>query len=247
MEIPRVRMFAGPNGSGKSIIKGKVHPRLIGEYINPDEIERHISEQGHLDLHNYLLAVSAIELRAFLHDSSLIQNAGLQATVDTLHCSGGRIDINPEVVNSYLASAISDFLRQELVNARVSFSFETVMSHPDKVEFLEAANRQGYRTYLYYIATDDPEINIDRVAHRVGLGGHDVPQQKIRERYHKSLDLLYRAIRVTRRAYIFENSGSECQWLAEISHGRNIELKMESVPAWFKRAVLDKIPRKDST
>ena len=40
------------------------------------------------------------------------------------------------------------------------------MSHPSKVALLENAQRAGYRTYLYYIATDDPAINVSRVANR---------------------------------------------------------------------------------
>lgn len=36
--VPRLRMFAGPNGSGKSTIKSMVPAKLLGVYLNPDEI-----------------------------------------------------------------------------------------------------------------------------------------------------------------------------------------------------------------
>ena len=77
---------------------------------------------------------------------------------------------------------------------------------------------------------------------RVRLGGHPVPSDKIEERYYRSLDLLISAIRHTNRAYIFDNSGegTDRTWLAEITDGRELELKTDRVPAWFKRAVLDK-------
>jgi hypothetical protein len=44
-------------------------------------------------------------------------------------------------------------------------------------------------------------------------------------------------------AYIFDNSGegTDRTWLAEITDGRELELKTDRVPSWFKRAVLDKI------
>ena len=96
---------------------------------------------------------------------------------------------------------------------------------------------------LYYIATDDPEINISRVRYRVEKqGGHAVPEHKITSRYHRSLGLLWKAISYTNRAYIFDNStqGQERTWLAEITNGRNLELKSNQIPAWFRRAVLDK-------
>jgi len=83
------------------------------------------------------------------------------------------------------------------------------------------------------------------VANRVALNGHDVPEEKIVQRYHKSLELLMSAIRHSNRAYIFDNSTDNADrthtWLAEITEGRTLELKSDQIPAWFKRAVLDKI------
>ena len=53
------------------------------------------------------------------------------------------------------------------------------------------------------------------------------------------------AIRHTNRAYIFDNSGDNADgrhtWLAEITEGKTLELKTDQIPAWFKRAVLDKL------
>jgi predicted ABC-type ATPase len=43
-------MFAGPNGSGKSTFKTMIRRELLGVYINPDEIEKEIRDQGFLDL-----------------------------------------------------------------------------------------------------------------------------------------------------------------------------------------------------
>ena len=125
----------------------------------------------------------------------------------------------------------------------MTFTFETVMSHPSKVALLEQAQGMGYRTYLYYIATEDPDINISRVRSRVQRGGHAVPEEKIASRYHRSLDLLMDAIRHTNRAYVFDNSGEnrERTWIAEITDGQELEMKTDQMHAWFKRAVMDKI------
>ena len=71
---------------------------------------------------------------------------------------------------------------------------------------LREAKSFGFRTYLYYVATEDPEINISRVALRVAQGGHDVPKAKIISRYHRSLGLVRDAIRHTDRAYFFDTS-----------------------------------------
>src|SRR3984957_17956933 len=114
---------------------------------------------------------------------------------------------------------------------------ETVMSFPDKVELLRKAQSRGYRTYLYYVATEDPVINISRVRYRVKMGGHSVPEDKIVSRYQRSLDLLIQAVQFTNRSYIFDNSTHEHIWLAEITEGQVLEMKTDQVPAWFKKAL----------
>jgi type I restriction enzyme, R subunit len=120
---------------------------------------------------------------------------------------------------------------------------ETVMSHESKVELLREARRLGYRTYLYFIATNDPMISLARVAKRVKGGGHDVPSDRVKDRYRRSLDLLLPAITATNRAYIFDNSGEgrAHTWLAEVTEGRELELKVAQLPPWFTRAVIDKL------
>ena len=171
---------------------------------------------------------------------------GLAESAQQFNFSGGRLDFCGVPVNSYFAAVAVDFLRTKLLERQDSFTFETVMSHPSKVDLLAKAQQAGYRTYLYYVATEDPAINISRVQNRVKLNGHDVPSELVENRYHRSLGYLMDAIRHTNRAYIFDNSSDNADrrhtWLAEITEGRTLELKADLVPAWFKRAVLDKIP-----
>ena len=115
------------------------------------------------------------------------------------------------------------------------------MSHESKVQFLQEAQQQGFRTYLYFVATKNPQINISRVQYRVKTGGHDVPQDKIIDRYYRSLDLLIDAISFSHRAYIFDNSTEDdSDFLAEITNGIELEIKVDTVPLWFKQYVLDK-------
>jgi predicted ABC-type ATPase len=243
--IPRLRMFAGPNGSGKSTLKSYLSVKLLGIYLNPDEIEQEIRKQGFLDFALYEVNTTADEVLQFFNTSKFLQQARLLDATRLLTFTEGRLDFAKLEVNSYLASVAGDFLRQKLLAQKLSFTFETVMSHPSKVDILIQAQAAGYRTYLYFVATDDPAINISRVRNRVALKGHDVPEDKIVTRYYRSLDLLVDAIRHTNRAYIFDNSGDSKDgkqtWLAEITEGRQLELKTDKIPAWFKRSVLDKI------
>jgi len=236
-------MFAGPNGSGKSTLKAYLPADLLGSYLNPDEIEQGIRERGFLDFAEHGVVAIGPEVLRFFRDSDFLAKAGLTAAAHTLTFADGRLDFSRLEVNSYLASVAVDFLSQRLLAQKSSFTLETVMSHPGKVALLTQAQAAGYRNYLYFVATDDPAINISRVHNRVMLGGHAVPEDRIVQRYHRSIALLMEAIRQTNRAYIFDNSGDNADrshtWLAEITDGRMLELKTERIPAWFRRAVLD--------
>jgi len=236
-------MFAGPNGSGKSTLKSVLSPKLLGTYINPDEIEKEIRTLGFLDLEAYGVSTRADVVLPFFKKSAFLQRAGLLNAVENLQFAEGRLVFANADVNAYLASVTADFLRQRLLERETSFTLETVMSSDDKVALLKQARALGYRTYLYYVATVDPIINISRVQNRVRLGGHPVPEDKIVSRYVRSLDLLMDAMRNTNRAYIFDNSSHQQGhvWLAEVTDGKVLEMKTDQMPGWFKRAVWDKI------
>lgn len=244
-ESPRLRMFAGPNGSGKSVLKGYLPEPLLGVYLNPDEIESAVKKHGHLNFHDFGVETTAEQVLPFFTGSEFLIRQGFLEQTERLTFADNRLGFPPGVMNSYYASVATDILRHHLLKQRASFTFETVMSHPGKVALLARAQQAGYRTYLYYVATDDPAINVSRVANRVALGGHAVPEEKIVERYHKSLGLLREAIRYSHRAYIFDNStdsaDQEHTWLAEITDGTKLELKADRMPAWFKKAVLDQV------
>lgn len=236
---PRLRMFAGPNGSGKSTIKSYVGriitEELFGYYINPDEFEKAVRKSGYLDFKQFGLAIREDEVLNFFRSSAWLKQLGMTEEVAALRFATNRLDFSGVRFNSYLASVASDFVRRKLLLSQQSFTFETVMSSPDKVEFLSEARQLGYRTYLYYVATEDPTINISRVELRVRNGGHDVPADKIKSRYYRSLALLLEAVRHSNRAYIFDNSAAGAEWVAEITDGERVEIRTGNVPAWFNR------------
>jgi len=242
-ETPRVRMFAGPNGSGKSTIKTLLRPELLGRYINPDDIEADIRAQGFFDFLAWDIPTDESKVRAFLGASSLLANAGLLEEAATLSFANGKLDFLNTTPNSYFASVLADFLRQKLLLERRSFTFETVMSAPDKVALLRRAKDAGFRTYLYFVATKSPKINVSRVANRVLAGGHGVPTDKILARYERCLNLLPLALEAANRAFVFDNSGAKLEWLAEFADGRLLELKTSSPPRWFQTHVLDNLKR----
>lgn len=234
--IPRLRMFAGPNGSGKTTVKRDLNKPAawFGVYINPDDIESAVRATGLLPLAPFEITTTTAEVRAYFASSAFLRGQNLRTSADAIHCENAALDFCGLAFNSYHASVLADFLRRKALDARTSFTFETVMSAPDKVELLKEAQDRGFRTYLYFIATDSPEINIQRVKNRVADGGHDVPETKIVERYHRSIALLGEALRHTNRAYLFDTSG-EPWFFAEVTNGTTIELKTGGqIPSWFE-------------
>jgi predicted ABC-type ATPase len=106
------------------------------------------------------------------------------------------------------AQVITDRRRAACITEKRSFSFETVMSHPSKVEILHQARDAGFFVQLFFVGIDDPRTNVERVALRVAQGGHDVPIARIAPRWFRSMGLLYDAIRASDDAYLFDNSAT---------------------------------------
>jgi predicted ABC-type ATPase len=97
-------------------------------------------------------------------------------------------------------------IREDCLIQRRSLAFETVLSMPDKLEFIRRARERGFFVRVFFVGTDDPSINAKRVALRVMSGGHDVPIRKIVERYARSLTNCVTAARLADRAYVYDNS-----------------------------------------
>lgn len=236
-------MLAGPNGSGKSTIKRELKPQWIGVFINADEIERTLREsEGVLDLAT--LGITATPKRvlksfeAHIRGSAFARKLGLHALLGKMRVDETLKLSVPGPYNSYLASVLADAIRRELLDEGKTFTFETVMSSRDKVDFMREARDRGYRVYLYFVATKDPEINVDRVKIRVSQGGHPVPEDRIRERYTRSIGLLTEAAGTANRAYVFDNSADKHKLLVQVIDGESMEIEAGAMPRWFTETEL---------
>lgn len=236
--MARVRIFAGPNGSGKTTVNEDLNGRFnLGYYLNADDLCLKIKKDNRIDLSSYNLTPSFAELEFFFCDHSLYQ--ALPSGISFKLIGTSLEFFTPP--NIYELAILADYLRYSLLKTNATFSFETVFSHPDKIGFIEKANKQGYRTYLYFVSTNSPEINIERVKARVLLGGHDVPERKIVKRYKRSLDNLLPAMKLAYRAYIFDNSGKQAKLIAQVTPARNMYVEVKRLPIWFEECVLSKL------
>jgi predicted ABC-type ATPase len=97
-------------------------------------------------------------------------------------------------------------VREKCIAEGRSLIFETVLSAPDKLTFIEQAKRNGYFIRLFFISTDSPQINAARIVRRVQTGGHDVPIPKIISRYYKSITNCGLLAPIVDRLYVYDNS-----------------------------------------
>ena len=242
MSSKRLRVFAGPNGSGKTTIINKLRDVIpYGVYVNADDIESSLKNSKILIFNAFQLQISEIEIQTFFKNSTF---APIKRNENDLWT---KLTINENIlfintfVDSYLAADIAEFIRQQLLFNGISFTFETVMSHKSKIDFLQTAQDMGYRVYFYYVATEDPSINISRVKIRVSQKGHDVKPEIIEHRYYKSLENLKEAVLKTNRAYFWDTSSGISNLIAEITNGKEVEiLENKSVPNWLYKYLLDK-------
>jgi predicted ABC-type ATPase len=95
---------------------------------------------------------------------------------------------------------------EKMISSGESFAWETVFSHESRLEIMRSAKVAGYRIHLNYITTKHPDINVRRVHDRFLRGGHDVPEEKIRGRYRRSVSFLPEMILAADEVLIYDNS-----------------------------------------
>ncbi|MBK8613410.1 MAG: zeta toxin family protein [Flavobacteriales bacterium] len=248
-KILRLRVFAGPNGSGKSTMYTQVretlvngHPVGMGVYVNPDEIARALKEDGALDFGRYGVVANETELSRFARRSGLLDGDEAILWFQTgQQWSTNVFRLRRQVRADQFAQLIAQFLVDKLIVERKKLSFETVFSHSSKLAVMDKARKNGYKVYLYFVATESPLMNVDRVKTRVKQGGHDVPAEKIVERYWRSLKQLVPALDLCYHAFLFDNSGEEPVMFAEMKvgdGGQQWSWDLQQMPYWFIRFYL---------
>ena len=245
MTKKRIRIFAGPNGSGKTSLahelvgEGKFSPSV---FVNADEIEKEIKETSCLDFDRYNIQLDLQGLCDFFYQKGMsISKLNDRNIPLNFYATSNRLYYKSDI-NSYITSDLAAYIRKELLFSQKGFWFETVFSHSSKLDLMVTAKKLGYKVYFYFIATDSPEINVDRVKVRVKKAGHDVPHDKIISRYYRSLELLIDAIKVSDRAFLFDNSNQISRLICEVTDGNRVEMHNidKGVPNWFVEYVYNK-------
>jgi predicted ABC-type ATPase len=133
------------------------------------------------------------------------------------------------------AAVLAETQRQKAIKQRADFAFETVMSTPEKIAIMAQARALGYRVNLVFITTDDAEINVQRVANRVRMGGHPVEPDAIRSRYHSTMNLLASALEHSDAAAIYDNTGASPIRVATWVNQQLVLHISRPIRAWVKQ------------
>lgn len=117
--------------------------------------------------------------------------------------------------------------RDQAIAERRSFITETVFSHPSKVELVERGLAAGYLVELHVMLVPE-DLAVARVTHRVALGGHTVPEDKVRQRYRRLWTLVVAARQLADRATFYDNTTTKpFRPVALYERGRPV-----GAPAW---------------
>ena len=121
------------------------------------------------------------------------------------------------------------------IRAYQTVGVETVLSTDKYRRLVNEAKARKFEIGLIYVLVSSPDINIERVRLRVAKGGHAVPEDKIRERYYRSLEQLPWFLRRADQAILFDNSGKEARLVGK-KEGSAIILEPDALPQYHEAA-----------
>ena len=241
----RLRCLAGPNGSGKSTLFASMQEEYKVDFytfVNADEINVQLvgGQVCYLPF-----PMQKRSLKTFVRKSSFPEEYKALFVWDRIQVQNVKVSFDKKDLSDkkseVIATILADFIREMLIARQQSFSFESVFSHPSKIEILKEAQEKGFKNYLYFIATDNPELNQKRVRDRVLQGGHDVPPDKIISRYFRCLENVRQTFPYLYRGFFFDSTEST-RYLAEYNSAKQeliLHVPDEELPDWFRKYILE--------
>jgi predicted ABC-type ATPase len=115
----------------------------------------------------------------------LLPRLGLMRFLNADEIARGLSPLDPSLT-AFKAGRLLIEEARSLIAAKASFAIESTLSGKTYVAMIREAKAQGYRFLLHYIMIGSGDQAVGRVALRVKLGGHDVPEDDIRRRFDRS-------------------------------------------------------------
>lgn len=114
-------------------------------------------------------------------------------------------DIPLALANAH-AWQIGKSLLEQAIGEKRDYRFETTLGGRTIAQLLEQAARAGHRIHVWFCGLASPDLHLRRVRSRVARGGHDIPEEKIRERWNRSRENLIRLLPLIDHLRVYDNS-----------------------------------------
>ncbi len=131
---------------------------------------------------------------------------------------------------------------------RLDYAFEATLAGTTIPALLDKALSLGIEVPIWYVGLASAELHIARVRARVARGGHDIPEEKIRQRYARSLLNLIRLLPKLTEVRVFDNSeeadpylgiAPEPRLIVHAAKGKILNVcDLAATPGWAKPIVL---------
>jgi len=139
-------------------------------------------------------------------------------------------------------------LLERAISERLDYAFETTLGGKTIPMLLNKAIAAGTEVRIWYVGLATPELHIERVRARVARCGHDIPEQRIRERYARSVLNLLQLLPKLAELRLYDNSREADPYLGatprpilvlHLTQGRlEAMCDLGSVPGWAKPIVV---------
>ncbi len=129
-----------------------------------------------------------------------------------------------------------------LVNAiaqDMDYTFETTLGGKSIIQLLRDAMEKGVQIRIFYCGLSSVELHIERVRFRVSRGGHNISEEKIRERYTRSIHNMMTLLPDCYQVVVFDNSTPltnnkpAIKKLFSVKAGK-IKILEQDMPTWAK-------------
>lgn len=149
-------------------------------------------------------------------------------------------ELNPGEPKKAEADAGREAVRRfsEAITDGRSVSMETTLTGHTAVQRLRRAKEAGYDVSLIFVALDNQELNVDRVAERVRQGGHHIDPDLTRKRVQVSISNLPAALAIADQAIVMDNSGRQHRPVMETVNQR-VTFLADKLPTWLEAAMPD--------
>jgi len=119
---------------------------------------------------------------------------GVREFVNADSIAAGLSAFNPEGVAFQAGRILLERVR-DLAEGRKDFAVETTLAGRGYLMWIRRLRSEGYRFHLFFLTLPSEELAIQRVAARVQMGGHGIPEKTIRRRFRAGLHNFFRLYR----------------------------------------------------